>query len=49
MANYEKARVKLTNSQINKLKSAARNKIRTTLGITKKKLFKMKNCHINYF
>ena len=36
MANYEEARVKLTNTQLNKLKSAAKNKTRTTLQITKK-------------
>ena len=36
--NYEEARVKLTNTQLNKLKSAARNKTRTTLRINKKNL-----------
>ena len=36
MANYEEARVKLTNTQLNKLKSAATNKAGTTLRITKK-------------
>ena len=36
MANYEKARVKLTNTQLNKLKSAAKNRLGTTLRITKK-------------
>ena len=36
MANYEEARVKPANSQLNKLKSAAKNKTGTTLGITKK-------------
>ena len=35
--NYEEARVKLTNTQLNKLKSAAKNKTGTTL-ITKKNL-----------
>ena len=35
MANYQKARVKLTNTQLNKLISAAKNKNR--LRITKKK------------
>ena len=37
MANYQKARVKLTNTQINKLKPAAKNKTGRTLRITKKK------------
>ena len=36
MANYEKVRVKLTNTQLRKSKSAARNKTGTTLIITKK-------------
>ena len=36
MANYEEARVKLINSQLNKLKSAAKNKTGTTLRTTKK-------------
>ena len=31
MVNYEEARVKLTNNQLNKLKSAAKNKTETTL------------------
>ena len=31
MTNYQKARVKLTNTQLNKLKSAVKNKVRTTL------------------
>ena len=35
MANYEGARVKLTNPQLNKLKSAAKNKTGTTLITTK--------------
>ena len=34
MADYEKAGVKLTNTQLNKLKFAARNKTGTTLIIT---------------
>ena len=37
MANYEEARVKLTNTQLNKLKSAAIKKPGTILKITKKK------------
>ena len=48
-ANYEEARVKLTNTQLNKLRSAAKIKIGATLRITKKKNFKMKNYHMNYF
>ena len=48
MANYEESRVKLTNTQLNKLKPATKTKTRTTLRITKKN-FKMKNCHMNYF
>ena len=36
MVNYQKARVKLTNKQLNKLKSAAKNKTETMLRINKK-------------
>ena len=36
MANYQEAIVKLTNTQLNKLKSAAKNNTGTTLKITKK-------------
>ena len=36
MANYEDVRVKLTNIQLNKLKSEAKNLIGTTLKISKK-------------
>ena len=35
MANFEEARVKLTNTQLNKLRFAAKNKIGTTLRITR--------------
>ena len=38
MANYEEATVKLTNTQLKKLKSAAENKTGTTLKITKTKI-----------
>ena len=38
MANYEEARVKLINSQLNKLKSTAKNKTGTTLRISNKNL-----------
>ena len=36
MVSYEEARVKLTNTQLNKLKAAVKNKVGTTLRITKK-------------
>ena len=36
MTHYEEARIKLTNTQLNKLKSAAKNKTGTTLKINKK-------------
>ena len=36
MVNYQEARVKLTNTQLNKLKSSAKNKTRTILRSTKK-------------
>ena len=36
MTNYEEARVKLTNTQLNKLKSAAKNKTGKNLRLTKK-------------
>ena len=48
MANYEEATVKLTNTQLKKLKSPAENKTGTTLKITKKN-FKMNNCTMIYF
>ena len=48
MVNYEEARVKLTNTQLNKLKSAVKNKTGTILRLDEK-IFKMTNCHINYF
>ena len=48
MTNYQEARVKLTNTQWNKLKSAAKNKTRTII-ILDKKTLKMKNCHTSYF
>ena len=40
MTNNEEARVKITKTQLNKVKSAAKNKTGTTLRITKK-TFKM--------
>ena len=36
MANYQEARVKLTNTQLNKWKSAAKNKTGTILRLDKK-------------
>ena len=36
MTNYEDARFKLTNTQLNKLKSAPKSKSRTSSRITKK-------------
>ena len=36
MVNYEEIRVKLTNTQLNKLKSTAKNKTETTLKVTTK-------------
>ena len=36
MANYEVVRVIITSTQLNKLKSTAKNKIGTTLSMTKK-------------
>ena len=36
MANYKEARIKLTNTKLNKLKSPAKDKKVTTLRITKK-------------
>ena len=47
MPNYEEARVKLTNTHINNLKSAAKNKTVTTS--RRIKVFKTKNCLMNYF
>ena len=38
MANYQEARIKLTNTRLNKLKCAAKNKTRTILRINKKNL-----------
>ena len=32
MTNYQETRIKLTNTQLNKLKSATKNKARTILG-----------------
>ena len=48
MASYQEARVKLTNTQLSKLKSAAKNKTGAILRINKKTL-KMKICNMSYF
>ena len=37
MANYQEARAKLTNTQLNKLKSVEKNKTGTILRLNKKK------------
>ena len=46
MENYEEVRVNLTNTQLNKLKAAAKIKTGTMIRITKKKTFKTKKCHL---
>ena len=46
MKKYEEARIKLTNTQINKSKSSAKRTTGTTLTV-KTKTFKMKNCLMN--
>ena len=48
MANYEQARVKVANSQLKELKSAAKKKTGTTLRITKKN-FQDEELRINHF
>ena len=47
MANYEEAKVKLTNAHFSKLKSASKNKTGTTEKLRKN--VKMKNYRENYF
>ena len=48
MANYQEARVKLTNTQLNKLKSAAKNKAGTILSIYKEN-FQDEELALEYF
>ena len=48
MANYKEAKVKLSNTQLNKLTSAAKKKTEIILKSNNKTL-KMKNRHMNYF
>ena len=47
MANYQEVRVKLTNTQLNKLKSEVKNKTGTTLRVNKKSF--EDDHHMNYF
>ena len=49
MANYQEARSKLKNKQLNKLNFVAENKTQIILRINIKKTFKMKNLHMKYF
>ena len=49
MANYQEARFKPKNKQLNKLNFVAENKTQTILRINIKKTFKMKNLHMKYF
>ena len=50
MANYQEVKVELTNTQLNKLKSAARSKTGTILSVNKKNFedLLLKNCLMNY-
>ena len=50
MANYQEVKVKLTNTQLNKLKSAGKSKTGTILSVNKKNVedLLLKNCHMNY-
>ena len=49
MANYQEARSKPKNKQLNKLNFVAENKTQTILRINIKKTFKMKNLNMKYF
>ena len=53
MANNQQERVDLANTQLDKLKSAAKYKTGKILRLNKIKIknqeFKIKNCHKNYF
>ena len=46
MTYNQEATIKVTNTQLNELKSTVKKKAGTKLRITKKK--KLKNCHISY-
>ena len=48
MGNYEEAKVKLTNNQLESSSLQKKNKAGQTLKVTKKD-FKMKNFHTNYY
>ena len=48
MGNYQEARVTLTNTKLNKLKSDAKNKTGRILKKIRQNV-KIKNCHMNYF
>ena len=48
MGNCQEVRVKLTNTQLNKLKSASKNKTGATLRLTKKSI-EDEELHMNYF
>ena len=45
LANYQEERVKITNTQLNELKSAAKNKTATTLKATKKSFQEKESPH----
>ena len=48
MVEYSKANVKLTNTQLKKLKTAVKNKTRTSLTMSLK-MFDGNNLHMNYY
>ena len=48
MVSYQDARVKVTNIQLNKLKSAARNKKRVILRLTKKNFQVQESLHESF-
>ena len=48
MANFQEARVKLTNTELNKLQSATKSNTETIIILNEKNL-KMRNCHMNHF
>ena len=49
MANYEEARVKLTNTKLKKKKKSRQEMMRLdNIEDNLKKAFKMNNCHMNY-
>ena len=48
MVNYQAARVKLMNTQLNNLKTTGKSKKGIMLRLNKRKI-DMKNCHMHYF